>query len=386
MFDINNLQIKSNINAMQLEEAINKIKQDNKLKGLGTAFINVENKYNVNAIILASIACLESGYGTSRLAIEKNNLFGLDAPLSTTGTDNYGSGYKSKEECIDYACHRIGKQYLELDAKASWRYCEGKKDIYAVGAKWCEVKGWSDKVISIANRIEKNINGGNSMKILISAGHTLTGKGTGAVGFINESQENRVLAKFVVENLKKLGHEVDYHEVNSGSDYIEQQAKKANSKNYDLVVQIHFNSSDNATANGTEVIYRSSKGKVFAQKVQDKLKTEFKDRKIKHDINHLKRDLGWLRLTNPPAILIETCFVSNKADTDKYTSNREKIAKLIAEGIANQTIVENSNSSASSTDKKLYAVCVTACEYNSAKKMQQELINKGYKDTYLIPR
>ena len=37
------------------------------------------------------------------------------------------------------------------------------------------------------------------MKILISAGHTLTGKGTGAVGFINESQENRVLAKFVVE-------------------------------------------------------------------------------------------------------------------------------------------------------------------------------------------
>lgn len=224
------------------------------------------------------------------------------------------------------------------------------------------------------------------MRLLISAGHTLTGKGTGAVGFINESQENRVLAKFITKYLEKLGHEVDYHEVNSGSDYIEQQAKKANSKNYDLVVQIHFNSSDNATANGAEVIYRSSKGKVFAQKVQDKLKTEFKDRKIKHDINDIKRDLGWLRLTNPPAILIETCFVSNKADTDKYTSNREKIAKLIAEGIADKTITENNNSSTSSTDKKLYAVCVTACEYNSAKKMQQELIGKGYKDTYLIPR
>ena len=224
------------------------------------------------------------------------------------------------------------------------------------------------------------------MEVLISAGHTLTGKGTGAVGFINESQENRVLAKFVVEYLKKLGHEADYHEVNSGSDYIEQQAKKANSKKYDLVVQIHFNSSDNATANGTEVIYRSSKGKVFAQKVQDKLKTEFKDRKIKHDINDLKRDLGWLRLTNPPAILIETCFVSNKADTDKYTSNREKIAKLIAEGIANQAITENNTSNTSSTNKKLYAVCTGAYNYDNAKKMQQELINKGYKDTYLIPR
>ena len=224
------------------------------------------------------------------------------------------------------------------------------------------------------------------IKILISAGHTLTGKGTGAVGFINESQENRVLAKFITKYLEKLGHEVDYHEVNSGSDYINQQAKKANSKSYDLVVQIHFNCSDNATANGTEVIYRSSKGKVFAQRVQNKLKTEFKDRKIKHDINDLKRDLGWLRLTNPPAILIETCFVSNKSDTDKYTSNREKIAKLIAEGIANQAIAENSNSNTSSTDKKLYAVCIGAYNYDNAKKMQKELINKGYKDTYLIPR
>ena len=37
------------------------------------------------------------------------------------------------------------------------------------------------------------------MRLLISAGHTLTGKGTGAVGFINESQENRVLAKFITK-------------------------------------------------------------------------------------------------------------------------------------------------------------------------------------------
>ena len=215
------------------------------------------------------------------------------------------------------------------------------------------------------------------MKILVSAGHTLTGKGTGAVGFINESQENRVLAKYIVNYLKKLGHKVDYHEVNSGSDYINQQAKKANEKKYDVVVQIHFNSSDNATANGTEVIYRSSKGKVFAQRVQDKLKTEFKDRKIKHDINDLKRDLGWLRLTNDPAILIETCFVSNKADTDKYTSNREKIAKLIAEGITDQTINDNTN--------KFYKVCLGAYKNRgNATKILNEAKSKGFDSAYLL--
>ena len=215
------------------------------------------------------------------------------------------------------------------------------------------------------------------MKIFVSAGHTLTGEGTGAVGFINESQENRVLAKYIVNYLKKLGHEVDYHEVNSGSDYINQQAKKANEKKYDVVVQIHFNSSDNATANGTEVIYRSSKGKVFAQRVQDKLKTEFKDRKIKHDINDLKRDLGWLRLTNDPAILIETCFVSNKADTDKYTSNREKIAKLIAEGITGQTINDNTN--------KFYKVCLGAYKNrDNATKILNEAKAKGFDSAYLL--
>lgn len=36
------------------------------------------------------------------------------------------------------------------------------------------------------------------MKICVVAGHTSTGKGTGAVGYINESTENRVVAKKVV--------------------------------------------------------------------------------------------------------------------------------------------------------------------------------------------
>ena len=90
------------------------------------------------------------------------------------------------------------------------------------------------------------------MKIHISEGHTLSGKGTGAVGFINESKENRVLGKYVVEYLKKMGHNAEYHEVNQANDYINQQAKKANEKSYDLVVQIHFYAS--SAENGTEDI------------------------------------------------------------------------------------------------------------------------------------
>ena len=37
------------------------------------------------------------------------------------------------------------------------------------------------------------------MKICVVAGHTMKGKGTGASKYINESTENRVVSKLVVD-------------------------------------------------------------------------------------------------------------------------------------------------------------------------------------------
>ena len=180
------------------------------------------------------------------------------------------------------------------------------------------------------------------MRVLISSGHTLKGKGTGSVGYINEGTENRILSNIVVKYLKKAGHEVDYYEINEGSDYLAKQVAKANSKNYDLVVQIHFNAfklTDKAM--GTETYYISSKGKEFAQKINDKLSTVFKDRGIK------KSDgLYWLVNSKPVAVLVEACFVDSKYDTDTYKINKELVGKLIAEGIHGDSIkdINTSNS------------------------------------------
>ena len=38
--------------------------------------------------------------------------------------------------------------------------------------------------------------------------------------------------------------------------------------------------------------------------------------------------------------MIEVCFVSSKADCDIYNANKNAIAKLIAEGIVGETIVD----------------------------------------------
>ena len=172
------------------------------------------------------------------------------------------------------------------------------------------------------------------MKVLISSGHTLKGTGIGANGYINESEENRILSKIVVKYLEYAGHEVDYFEINEGKDYLAKQVAEANSKDYDLVVQIHFNAfklTDNSM--GTETLYVSESGKVWAEKVNDKLSTVFKSRGVKKGTG-----LYWLKNTKPIAILIETCFVDSKHDTDTYKVNKEHIGKLIAEGINRKEI------------------------------------------------
>lgn len=217
------------------------------------------------------------------------------------------------------------------------------------------------------------------MRILICAGHTTSGKGTGAVGYINESTENRELAKKIVEYLKVSECEVDYYEINKADDYLQKQVSKANSKTYDLVVQIHFNA--NKTTDkpiGTETLYSSNRGKPWAERVTNKLGNIYNQRGAK-----LRTDLYWLNKTTAPAILIETCFVDSKADTDIYNSNKDKTAKLIAEALLNRTIPE----APSGGNHPLYAVCVGAWKNKStADSKVQELKSKGYKDTYIIVR
>ena len=222
------------------------------------------------------------------------------------------------------------------------------------------------------------------MNICIVAGHTTTGKGTGAVGYINESTENRILAKKVTEYIKKSGHNCDYYEVNKSDTYLKDQVNFANKKVYDLVIQIHFNAGGGT---GTETLYRSTAGKKYAKQVNDKLSTMYKNRGIKHDINDVGRKLYWLTNTKYPAILIETCFVDSKVDTDKYVNNKDATAKLIAEGIIGKDIIETNVTTNSKNDDILWAVCVGAYkDKNKADSIVEELKKKGYTSAYLIPR
>ncbi len=86
-----------------LSDDKNKIFQNNY-----TAFYNAEKKYNINGIFLASMAIHESGWGTSQIAKDKNNLFGYGSFDS--------SPYDSSYEFVDYA------EGIETVAKSLVKY------------------------------------------------------------------------------------------------------------------------------------------------------------------------------------------------------------------------------------------------------------------------
>ena len=213
------------------------------------------------------------------------------------------------------------------------------------------------------------------MKVLVVPGHTLNGVGSGAIGYINESKENRELSNIVVKYLKLAGHTVDYFEINEGKDYLQKQVAKANSKDYDLVIQIHFNAYKNTTDEmGTEVLYLSDSGKVWAEKINAKLSTVFKNRGIKK-----RTDLYWLNNTKSIACLIEVCFVDSKADTDKYLANKDKVGKLIAEAIHRREIEE-----AKEASEIFYRVIAGSFSKRENAEQQLKLLNdKGIKGGFI---
>lgn len=83
------------------------------------------------------------------------------------------------------------------------------------------------------------------MKIVLNAGHTKSGAGSGAIGYLNESEETRKIVSLIRYYLRGKGHEVilaNVDKAESQAAYLKQVVKKANEhEDADLFVSIHLN-------------------------------------------------------------------------------------------------------------------------------------------------
>ena len=107
------LRSKTNYTGSQITTYLNNKANSStsKLNNTGDYFVKYQNQYGVNALLAASFAALESGWGKSSIAQNKNNLFGLNA------TDNNPSAnadtYPSVENCIyDFSANWMSLRYL----------------------------------------------------------------------------------------------------------------------------------------------------------------------------------------------------------------------------------------------------------------------------------
>lgn len=169
------------------------------------------------------------------------------------------------------------------------------------------------------------------MKIILNAGHTKSGAGSGAVGYLNESEETRRVVGAVKRYLTGKGHEVVLATVDkatSQSAYLYGVARAANKHlDADLFVSIHFNAGG---GQGCECY--TWKGKQTAQAVgvcRELNKYGFRDRGVKDGSN-----LYVISKTKMPALLVEVCFVDNIKDAQKYNEiGASRVAQAITRGI-----------------------------------------------------
>lgn len=165
------------------------------------------------------------------------------------------------------------------------------------------------------------------MRIVINAGHTKIGKGTGAIGKLTESIETRKIAYEVMKQLADTGHEVIPAVFDRSENNLADAVATANDNDADLFVSIHLNGGG---GHGSEVYTWRAQKLIRAEKIVKNLSAlGFANRGIKNGSS-----LYVIRNTKCEAILVEVCFVGSEIDYSLFdTHGYEKIARAIVAAI-----------------------------------------------------
>jgi beta-N-acetylglucosaminidase len=137
----------SSFTAKQYERAWSRLGAHG-LKGTGNSLVQAEELYNVNSLVLSAIAYLESAGGMSKLAREKNNLFGLGAG----GSNPYHNAlyFSSKDDCINFTAKLLRNRYLSRSSR-SYR----GDNLIAIGPRYAEDPCWAEKVGRTMSKIAR---------------------------------------------------------------------------------------------------------------------------------------------------------------------------------------------------------------------------------------
>lgn len=115
-------------------------------------FYYIEKQYNINGIFVAAVGIHESAWGTSKIALQKNNLFGYGAYDSNPYNGAYN--FNNYSESIDLLARVFVKYYLNPAGtniyggeKAVGTYYNGET-LKGVNTRYATDKNWANAVYS----------------------------------------------------------------------------------------------------------------------------------------------------------------------------------------------------------------------------------------------
>lgn len=343
------------------------MKQDVFIDLVSGKIIESCQKHNLIPSPTIAQAILESGWGDSQLAKEANAIFGIKAGAGWEGkkylkqTSEYQNGqyvtvqsyfraYDSWDESIvDHTNFLIGnKRYNNLVGVRDYaQYCQLlQSDGYATAPNYAEtlielIEKYNLVRFDAADSSPGEDTSGNPNKTYnLHAGHNPAGKvACGAVGYLNESAENRKVCYVLKELMQRNGYKVYDCTCNDGTsknDVLEKICAACNKNVVDLDISIHFNSfdkeyvSDKKTKGVEAYIYPTNIGTDVEAVAKDICMSVaslgFTNRGVK-----TRDDLYYLKNTKNKAILIECCFVDDIDDFELYDCG--KMAKAIFDGL-----------------------------------------------------
>ncbi len=168
------LRQKSDISASSYNSFLqaNGIGSESKLWNQGQTFVDAQNKYGVNALLLFAEAVNESGWGKSSYALDRNNLFGVSAYDDDPNQARY---FNSVEEAIYYQASVLLREYCDTEDYRFFGSHFGNKGS-GIGVKYASDPYYGYVISSLAYRFDKIYNGNDG---------NLTEFNENAVGVIN---------------------------------------------------------------------------------------------------------------------------------------------------------------------------------------------------------
>ena len=343
--------------------------------------------------ILASLtiaqAILESGFGTSELAVKGKALFGIKA-TNWTGkkytklTGEYVDGkyitvtadfraYDSWAESIaDHGAFLSSKsRYANLIGETDYKEAcrKIKEDGYATSPTYTE------KLIDLIERYdlmkydktEVEVMG---KKVFLSAGHGGTDPGATANG-LKEKDINLQTLLACKDELERHGVKVVCSRTKDENDPVSQEVKEANASGADLAVSFHANAGG---GDGFEAFYwaNDEKGKKLASLGEKYVKA------LGQNSRGLKsgNQLSFVKETKMTAVLFESFFLDNAKDKTigDTTAEQKRFGVAYAKAILEYLGIEYKEEAGT-----LYRVQVGAYSVKAnAEKLRDELKKKGY--------